>query len=103
MSAGSRCGTQNAKKRILSELIKKGAILVTDPKDILKELDKTGGKYIVIPDRKEAIKYSIEHAKEGDVILLIGKGHEDYKEINGKRTHFDEREVIQEILEELKK
>ena len=72
-------------------------------KDILKELDKTGGKYIVIPDRKEAIKYSIEHAKEGDVILLIGKGHEDYKEINGKRTHFDEREVIQEILEELKK
>ena len=72
-------------------------------KDILKELDKTGGKYIVIPDRKEAIKYSIEHAKEGDVILLIGKGHEDYKEINGKRTHFDEREVIQEVLEELKK
>ena len=64
-------------------------------------MNKTEGKYIVIPDRKEAIRYSIEHAKEGDVILILGKGHEDYQEIKGVRYPFDERVIIQEILEEM--
>lgn len=70
--------------------------------DILIGMHKTTGKYITIPDRKEAIKYSIENAKEGDIILLLGKGHEDYQEINGVRKPFDERVIIKEILEELK-
>ncbi|MCI6266536.1 MAG: UDP-N-acetylmuramoyl-L-alanyl-D-glutamate--2,6-diaminopimelate ligase [Erysipelotrichaceae bacterium] len=69
--------------------------------DILVGMNKTEGKYIVIPDRKEAIRYSIEHAKEGDVILILGKGHEDYQEIKGVRYPFDERVIIQEILEEM--
>ena len=72
-------------------------------KDILKGISKTRCKYIIIPDRKNAIKYAIENAKAGDVIMLIGKGHEDYKEIKGIRYPFDERIIIKEILSELKK
>ena len=72
-------------------------------KDILVGMGKTSCKYTIIPDRKEAIKYAIENGKKGDIIMLIGKGHEDYKEIKGKRYPFDERVVIKEILEEIKK
>lgn len=69
--------------------------------DIIVGISKTNGKYVVIPDRKEAIKYSILNAKPGDIVLLLGKGHEDYQEIKGKRFPFDERVVINEILEEI--
>ena len=72
-------------------------------KDILVGMNKTNCKYTIIPDRKEAIKYAIKNGKKGDIIMLIGKGHEDYKEIKGKRYPFDERIVIKEILEEIKK
>ena len=71
-------------------------------KDILIGMNKTKCKYTIIPDRKEAIKYAIENGKKGDIIMLIGKGHEDYKEIKGKRYPFDERIVIKEILDEIK-
>lgn len=70
--------------------------------DIKVGMHKTTGKYVVIPDRKEAIKYCIENAEDGDIVLLCGKGHEDYQEINGERHPFDERVIINEILEELK-
>ena len=69
--------------------------------DILVGMKKTDGEYIVIPDRKEAIKYAIQSAKEGDIILLLGKGHEDYQEKNGERKPFDERVIIKEILDEI--
>ena len=72
-------------------------------KDILVGISKTNCEYIIIPDRKTAIKYAIENGKKGDIIMLIGKGHEDYKEIKGKRYPFDERVVIKEILDEIKK
>ena len=72
-------------------------------KDILIGMYKTDCEYIIIPDRKEAIKYAIVNGKKGDIIMLIGKGHEDYKEIKGKRYPFDERVIIKEILEEIKK
>lgn len=68
--------------------------------DIKIGMEKTSGKYIEIPDRKEAIRYAIMNAKEGDVIVLAGKGHEDYQEIKGKKYHMDERELILQILEE---
>ena len=58
------------------------------------------GEYAEIIDRKEAIRFAIMNAKEGDVIILAGKGHEDYQEINGVKHHMDERELIREILEE---
>ena len=52
--------------------------------------------------RKEAIRYAILHGQPGDVIVLAGKGHEDYQEIEGRKYHMDERELIQEILKEEK-
>lgn len=67
--------------------------------DIEIGLKKTSGKYIKIPDRKDAIKYALDNAMEGDIILLLGKGHETYQEKNGERYHYDEREIIQELLE----
>ncbi len=70
-------------------------------KDIHIGLDPTGGKYIDIPDRREAIRYSIEHAQDGDVIAIIGKGHEDYQEIEGVKTHFSDREEAEKVLADL--
>ncbi|MGN0391189.1 MAG: glutamate ligase domain-containing protein, partial [Wujia sp.] len=68
--------------------------------DIRTGMEKTSGCYIEIPDRKEAIRYAIMNGKEGDVIVLAGKGHEDYQEICGVKHHMDERDLIREILEE---
>ena len=56
-----------------------------------------------IIDRKEAIRYVIEHGEKGDVIVLAGKGHEDYQEINGVRYPFLDRQVIEEVVTELEK
>lgn len=66
--------------------------------DIEMGIKKTDGKYISIIDRKEAIRYAIENGQPGDVIVLAGKGHEDYQEINGVKYPMDERVLIQEIL-----
>lgn len=71
--------------------------------DILIGMNKTKCPYKIISDRKDAIKYAIENGHEGDIIMLIGKGHEDYKEIKGIRYPFDERVIIKEILDEIKK
>ncbi len=67
--------------------------------DILVGVQKADGKYITIADRKEAIKYCIENAEDGDVIILAGKGHEDYQEIKGVKYPMDERDLIRDILE----
>ncbi|MBP3701755.1 MAG: UDP-N-acetylmuramoyl-L-alanyl-D-glutamate--2,6-diaminopimelate ligase [Lachnospiraceae bacterium] len=67
--------------------------------DIRIGMDKTDGEFVEIPDRREAIYYSIEHAREGDIIAVIGKGHEDYQEIRGVRTHFLDREELEAALE----
>lgn len=69
--------------------------------DIKVGLAKTDGEYVVVPNRKDAIKYCIENAQDGDIIVLAGKGHEDYQEIKGVKYHMDERELIAESLEEL--
>lgn len=66
--------------------------------DIKVGMHKTNGKYVVIPDRKEAIRYCMEHAEDGDIVVLAGKGHEDYQEIKGVKYHFDEREVVADII-----
>ena len=68
--------------------------------DIVTGIQKTDGKYIEICDRKEAIAYAIASGEPGDIIVLAGKGHEDYQEIEGVHYPMDEREIIQEILEE---
>lgn len=66
--------------------------------DIEVGLRLSGGNYVVIPNRYEAIKYCVLSAQTGDVIVLAGKGHEDYLEIKGTKHKFDEREVVQDIL-----
>ncbi len=68
--------------------------------DIVTGISKTDGKYVTIPDRKEAIRYAIKNGEPGDIIVLAGKGHEDYQEIKGQRYPMDERVLIREILEE---
>lgn len=73
-----------------------------DVNDIINDIEvgikKTDGKYIKIPDRREAIKYAIDNAEEGDIILILGKGHETYQEKNGERTHFDDREEVLKLF-----
>lgn len=68
--------------------------------DIVVGVKKADGDYVTVLERKEAIRYCIVNAQEGDVIVLAGKGHEDYQEIKGKKYHMDERELIQEVLAE---
>jgi len=76
-----------------------------DPDAIINDIEtgirKTTGKYIKITERREAIKYAIANARPKDIIILAGKGHETYQEFKDKTIHFDEREVVAEILEEL--
>ena len=76
-----------------------------EPQDIIDDikigLAKTDGEYVEIIDRKEAIKYAIANGRPGDVIVLAGKGHEDYQEIKGVKYPMDERVLIEEVLQEL--
>ena len=73
------------------------------PEDILDDIEtgirKTDGEYIRIADRREAIAWCIHNGQPGDVIVLAGKGHEDYQEIEGKKYPMDERVIIRRILE----
>lgn len=70
-------------------------------KDIEEGIKKTNGKYECIVDRIEAIKKAIKIANKRDIIILAGKGHEQYQEINKKRYPFDENKIVNEIIEEL--
>ena len=76
------------------------------PEDIIKDIEagisKTKGKYEIIVDRKEAIEKAIKMMSKKDIVILAGKGHETYQEINGKKYPFDEREIVKEILGEKK-
>ena len=69
--------------------------------DILTGVKRANGAYVTIPDRKQAIKYAIEHGEDGDIIVLAGKGHEDYQIIQGVKYHMDERELVEEVKTEL--
>lgn len=76
-----------------------------NPQDIIEDIKTgiagSGGNYIVIGERREAIAYAIRHGEPDDIIVLAGKGHEDYQEIKGKKYPMDERVLIQEVLEEM--
>ena len=73
-----------------------------DPMSIIRMVEEgvkeATSEYVVIESRYDAIKYALENALEGDVIILAGKGHETYQILNTGTIHFDEREVIKEIL-----
>ncbi|PYG88436.1 UDP-N-acetylmuramoylalanyl-D-glutamate--2,6-diaminopimelate ligase [Ruminiclostridium sufflavum DSM 19573] len=76
-----------------------------DPEKIINDIEagmlKTDGKYIKITDRRQAIKFALENTQDGDIIVLAGKGHETYQQFKDKTIHFDEREVVNELLAEL--
>ena len=76
-----------------------------DPETIVKEVEegikKTNGKYECIVDRVEAIKKAIKMANKKDIIVLAGKGHEQYQEINKKRYPFDENLIVNTIVDEM--
>lgn len=73
-----------------------------DPLKIIKEIEsgvepQNFSKYTSVPDRKDAIKMAIKFAEPKDIVLVAGKGHENYQEINGVKHHFDDKETINEL------
>lgn len=112
------CGGNRAKSRRfeMGEVSSKMAdftIITSDnprfeePEDIISDImtgfEKGPGKCVAIVDRREAVKYAVKNAQEGDVIVLAGKGHEDYQEIRGVRNPMDERELLQDAVDEMNK
>ena len=71
-------------------------------RDILEGVSPELGAYTVIEDRRKAIRYAMDIAKKDDIIVLAGKGHETYQEINGVKHHLDEREEVAAHLKELR-
>lgn len=79
-----------------------------DPAQIIKDMEEglpaaARRKYIAITDRQEAIRTAISLAKPEDIILIAGKGHEKYQEIKGVKHHFDDKEIVQQVFEQLGK
>ena len=70
--------------------------------DIIVGLEKSKGKYMIIKDRKEAIRYAIKNAQKGDMILLLGKGHENFLDIRGVKYPWNEKGAVLEVEKELK-
>ena len=77
-----------------------------DPMTILASIEEgmkqTDGEYVVIENRREAIRHALEMGRDGDVIILAGKGNETYQDIMGVKHPFDEKIVVQELLEEMR-
>lgn len=112
------CGgdRDSSKRPIMGEISGKVAdytIITSDnprtekPEDIIKSIEegisKTKGKYEVVVDRTEAIEKAIKMANKRDIIILAGKGHETYQEVNNEKKHYDEREIVKEIIEKIQK
>lgn len=76
-----------------------------DPEEIVKEVEsgikRTKGKYVCIVDRKKAIEHAIKMAKKNDIVVLAGKGHETYQEVNGVKNPFDEKTIIKQIINKM--
>jgi len=68
-------------------------------KEILGGMGESGTPYVTIEDRREAIAYAIDHHQPGDIIVLAGKGHETYQEVNRVKYPMDEREIVAEHLQ----
>ena len=66
--------------------------------DILPGLEGLDTPYTVIEDRREAIRWCLDHGQPGDVIVLCGKGHETYQEVGREKRHMDEREIVADCL-----
>lgn len=68
--------------------------------DIIEGINKENGEYIVIEDRQQAIHYALEHAEAHDIILCLGKGHEDYQILDEEPLPFSERQIIEEYFQQ---
>ena len=112
------CGgdRDKSKRKIMGQIASRLAdfvVLTSDnprfekPQDIIDDIKigmaKTDGAYVEICDRKEAIRYAITHGQPGDIIVLAGKGHEDYQEIKGVKYPMDERDIVRDYLLETEK
>lgn len=110
------CGgnRDHAKRPIMGEVVGRYSdfcIITSDnprnenPMDIIRQVEegvkKTACEYIVIENRRDAIRYALAQGQPGDVILLAGKGHETYQDIAGVKSHFDEKEIVRDLLREL--
>ena len=105
---GDRDKTKRPKMGALAAALADFVVVTTDnprtekPMDIIKDIlpgiEGTSTPYIVIEDRVEAIHYCMDHAQPGDIIVLCGKGHETYQEINHVKYHMDEREIVADYL-----
>jgi UDP-N-acetylmuramoyl-L-alanyl-D-glutamate--2,6-diaminopimelate ligase len=110
------CGgdRDRAKRSIMGEIagrFSEFAVITSDnprteaPMTIIDSIEegmkRSGTKYTIIENRKEAIRYVLMTAKKDDVIMIAGKGHENYQEINGTKYHFDDKEIVVEILREM--
>ena len=75
-----------------------------DPERILDDIEEgirdTGGSYVRITDRREAVRYAVSIAEENDIVVLAGKGHEDYQEIRGVRYPMTDRQLAKEAVGE---
>lgn len=108
---GNRDRTKRPMMGSVAEKYSDFTIVTTDnprfeePADIISDITEgmKGSKYIVIENRLEAIEYAIKHAKKNDVIILAGKGHEYYQEIKGVRHHFNEKEIVEDIMNKIVK
>ena len=110
------CGgdRDRAKRPMMGEIAGRLAdytVITTDnprtekPEDIIKEIENgiknTKGKYKIVVNRAKAIEHALRRGRKNDLILIAGKGHETYQEVNGVKHHFDDREVINNVLKKL--
>lgn len=103
---GNRSNTRRFEMGEISGRMSDFTIITSDnprnenPEDIMNDIEtgirKTDGKYIKIADRREAVIYAVTHALPGDIVVIAGKGHEDYQEINGVKYHMSDRELVEE-------
>jgi UDP-N-acetylmuramoyl-L-alanyl-D-glutamate--2,6-diaminopimelate ligase len=73
------------------------------PEEIIRQIEKGAGRrnYVIEPDRREAIRKAVANAGENDIVLVAGKGHEEFQEINGKKYDFSDRDVLEYMIKEL--
>lgn len=111
---GDRDASKRGKMGSLAAMLSDQAVFTSDnprfedPQSIIDQIEEGvpkeySQKTLSILDRKQAIKTALKFANKGDIVLVAGKGHEDYQDIQGVKHHFDDKEIIKEILEELKK
>ena len=105
---GDRDRTKRPKMGAMAEALADRLIITSDnprseePEAIIDEIltgIKNRDRTVVLPDRTDAISYALNHAKEGDVVVLAGKGHETYQILKEGKIHYDKREVISQLLE----